>query len=36
MLSSHQTIIKGLLLVIDKMHNKKRVFTSLLKKKNFP
>ncbi|HHV6818349.1 TPA: hypothetical protein ACUL8A_001729, partial [Haemophilus influenzae] len=28
MLSSHQTIIKGLLLVIDKMHNKKRVFTS--------
>lgn len=27
-ISSHQTIIKGLLLVIDKLHDKKRVFSS--------
>ncbi|ABQ99779.1 hypothetical protein CGSHiGG_04040 [Haemophilus influenzae PittGG] len=34
MLSSHQTIIKGLLLVIDKMHNKNGYLPLL--KKNFP
>ncbi|WP_207551822.1 hypothetical protein [Rodentibacter trehalosifermentans] len=28
MLSSHRAIIKGLLLVIDKIHNKKRIFSS--------